>query len=126
MTKLDFIEWLEGVLYDLHMSRADLARASGISASHITRIMNGEQSLGVDAIVDIARAINKPPEEVFRRVAGVTPLPKEENFEKELVLIAHRLKSGELEEVLNYARYRLERQEREADQNEIKRIRTGK
>lgn len=49
MNKIEFIEWMEVQLAERKMTRADLARASGISTAQITRIMNGEQGVGIDA-----------------------------------------------------------------------------
>lgn len=113
MNKVDFTEWLESVLLERRMSRAELARASGISAPHISRIMNGEQSPGVDAITAIARAIDKSPEEVFRRVAGITtPEPQYVPFLDEWNNVFHDLGDIDREELLEIARLKASRRER--------------
>lgn len=109
MSKVEFIEWLEHILNDRGMSRADLARASGLSAPHISRILNGEQSPGNEAIVSIARAINKPPEEVFRRVVGLRPVDPPEN--EELNYLFDMLPEEAKKEYLQMLRYRAEMEE---------------
>jgi transcriptional regulator with XRE-family HTH domain len=108
MNKTDFIEWLEIVLHEQKMSKADLARATGISASHITRIMNGDQSPGINNIVLIARAIKKRPEEVFRKIAGISdpvyvPIFDEWND------VFYELTREDQEEILEIARMKANR-----------------
>jgi transcriptional regulator with XRE-family HTH domain len=104
MDKFEFIEWLEDQLKQLGMNRADLARASGLSATHITRILNGEQTPGVDGILAIAKGITKPPEEVFRRVAGLSR-PEQDPVGDEAVYLISLLPNSRKRQVLDYLRY---------------------
>lgn len=104
MNKVEFVEWLENVLQERKMSRADLARSSGISAPQITRILNGEQTPRVDSINSIARAIEKTPEEVFRRAAGISNV---ENgaIEKEAAHLVNLLPDDMKQTAVRYLRY---------------------
>ena len=72
MDNISFIEWVEKQLKLNAWSRSELARASGISASHITRILNGDVSPSADYLVSIAKAFHVPQEEAFR-AAGLLP-----------------------------------------------------
>jgi len=81
MDKIGFAEWLTYEIEKRGLTKAEFAKQSGLSASHITRITSGEQTPGSDAIVGIARALKLPPEDVFRRVAGIKN--NEENEEVE-------------------------------------------
>ncbi|MHB9130394.1 MAG: helix-turn-helix domain-containing protein [Armatimonadota bacterium] len=51
---------------------ARLAKESGITLSHISRIMSGERTPGATTAVGIARAFRLPPEEILH-LAGLAP-----------------------------------------------------
>ncbi len=105
MDTMTFAEWLRVELDWRDWSKADLARAAGISAPHVTRIMNSEQSPGTETILAIARALSKPPEEVFRRAVGL-PLNEESPGLLEWVEIFVSATPEQREEILDYARYK--------------------
>jgi transcriptional regulator with XRE-family HTH domain len=77
MTGIDFPEWLQNELDRRSMSQADLARLSGLTTAGISRIMTGQRKAGPEACASIARALDLPPETVFR-AAGLLPPKKEE------------------------------------------------
>jgi transcriptional regulator with XRE-family HTH domain len=77
MERTDFVEWLYGELGKRNWRKADLARASGLSSAHITRIMKREQSAGPDACRAIAHALDLPEEFVFRKAGLLSPKPDE-------------------------------------------------
>jgi len=60
-----FGTWLLKELTKQSMSQADLARASGITTAHMSRIISGERNAGKDALAKIAYALRLPPETVF-------------------------------------------------------------
>jgi len=68
----NFTEWLENELNKRNWDRAELARRARLATSTVTRIMNGERSPGPDFCRSVARALNLPPETVFRK-AGLLP-----------------------------------------------------
>ncbi len=107
MSIVTFGEWLNEELRRRDWSKADLARAAGVSAPHITRIMSGEQRPGNDVIVAIARALDRPPEEVFRRVAGL-PLQEESPGLTEWVEIFFIADPAQREEIVDFARFKLQ------------------
>ena len=51
-----FTDWVQNELNKRNWSRADLARRSGITQTHISRIMNQMRKPGTDALINIARA----------------------------------------------------------------------
>ena len=67
-----FTDWVQNELNKRNWSRADLARRSGITQTHISRIMNQMRKPGTDALINIARAFQIAPEEVMRK-AGLLP-----------------------------------------------------
>jgi transcriptional regulator with XRE-family HTH domain len=114
MNKIDFIEWLQKVMKEEKIKRAGLARASGISAAQITRILNGEQSPGVDTIVSLAGAIRKTPEEVFRRAAGISNKASIEGENKEELLhFYNKLPDVEKKRIVEYIKFTLSEFEKE-------------
>ena len=80
MIKNDFSGWLQLELNNRNWSKADLARASGLSSAQITRIVKREQNPGPESCSEIARAFKMPPEMVFR-IAGL--LPQESQYPDE-------------------------------------------
>jgi transcriptional regulator with XRE-family HTH domain len=117
MDKLNFIEWMEIQLEQKGWSRSDLARTSGISASHISRILNGEVSPSADYMVSIASALHVPPEEVFR-VAGLLPPHREQppGFLEWMDLFLSASEE-QREELLAYARFQAERRRKKSFQS---------
>ncbi|HEX2951375.1 MAG TPA: helix-turn-helix transcriptional regulator [Armatimonadota bacterium] len=68
----EFANWLQDQLTQRGWDQAELARRGNISPAQVTRIMSGERRAGPDACRAIARALQLPPEEVFRQ-AGLLP-----------------------------------------------------
>ncbi len=116
MDTMTFGEWLREELFERDMTKAELARAAGISAPHITRIIAGEQNPGNEVIVAIARALNKPPEEVFRRVVGL-PLPEESSGLGEWVQFYYLASPQQREEMIDFARFILRKKPRRPEEN---------
>lgn len=109
-----FQEWLEEKLREMGWKPADLARAANIRYATLSRILNGQRNAGPDVCLAVARALKVPPEKVFRRAGLLPPLPASEDDAtlKELQDIAQQLSLEKRREVLEYARWRYEQQER--------------
>lgn len=71
-TSTTFGDWVLQELNSRGWDQAELARRSGISDAHISRVVTGGRKPGADAVQRIARALRLPAEEVFRR-AGLLP-----------------------------------------------------
>jgi transcriptional regulator with XRE-family HTH domain len=67
-----FMTWLDGILAERNLTRADLARRAGIGQSTLSLIGSGDRNPGSEVCLAIARALKIPPEEVLR-VAGILP-----------------------------------------------------
>jgi transcriptional regulator with XRE-family HTH domain len=110
MSKIDFIEWLQKIMQDRRMSKADLARESGISPAQITRITTGEQGLSIDSAVAIASALKVEPDEVFKKAAGLMsnptgPLTREAEF------LLSLLPPDKQQQAIDYIRFLASQQE---------------
>lgn len=104
MGKFSVVEWIESILLENGMTKADLAKVSGISPAQITRIMSGEQSPGIDSIVGLSRGLGRTPCEVFCRVAGINYVEKSEDL-RVLSGKYSRLSENGRQELLKYADY---------------------
>jgi len=109
MGKIALIEWIDSILKQKQMSKADLAKASGISAAQISRIMSAEQSPGIDSILGLSKALGRSPYEVFSHVAGINYVEvSEEN--NNLIGLFSRLSPTGKKDLLNYAEYIYQRE----------------
>ncbi len=67
-----FIQWLNQELDKRDWTRGKLARVGGFSHVALVNIYNGKRGPGVEICEKIARALQIPPETVFRQ-AGLLP-----------------------------------------------------
>lgn len=86
-----FSDWLIKKMKIAEMSQADLARRSGLTTATISRILQETRKPGHEACEAIARALDLPPETVFR-AAGLLP----PNNEQEAINEILRYKIAEL------------------------------
>jgi plasmid maintenance system antidote protein VapI len=106
-------QWLKDLLDDVDMTPAELSRATGIDSAVISNIMNGRRGVGPDVAKKISTALKLPPETVYR-MAGILPTkPSEDKHAAELRQIYEELNTGNREDLIDYARLKMEQQERE-------------
>lgn len=95
-------------------SQRELGRRSNYSHSMISDVLSGNKSASFDFCAAIAKAFGEQPEDVFR-LAGLLPsLPGTHNEEitlKKLWDIITNMSVEERQEVLDYARYRFQREQ---------------
>jgi hypothetical protein len=85
------IEYLEKELAGRSWRPADLARAARLPDATISHILNGSRRAGPEVCNALARALDEPPERIFR-LAGLLPaLPPEVEEETEAVRILRTL-----------------------------------
>jgi transcriptional regulator with XRE-family HTH domain len=109
--EISFSDWLREQLKERGWNQAELSRRSGISQPHITKALNGERNFGEQSIKAIAEALQFPPEKVFRIAGILPPISKERSQLGELTYLINLLDDNNLQEVIDYARHRLEKQE---------------
>jgi transcriptional regulator with XRE-family HTH domain len=66
-----FGEWLRAILREEKISQKDLADRIELTPAQISRIISGDRGIELKNISKIARVIHCPPEEVYRRAAGL-------------------------------------------------------
>lgn len=107
-----FIPWLLEELDKRGWRPADLAHRAGLSTGSLSNVLSGNRKAGPDICNAIARALNEPPEKVFRLAELLPPLPgSEDELLDEVSEAFIRLSPEKRREVLAYTRWQLERQQ---------------
>ena len=84
-------DFLEAELARRSWRPADLARAAGVPDATISHILNGSRRAGPDVCNALARALDKPPERIFRLAGLLPPVPPAVEEEQEAVRILRGL-----------------------------------
>jgi transcriptional regulator with XRE-family HTH domain len=85
------VEYLEGELQRRNWRPADLARAAGVPDATLSHILNGSRRAGPEVCNAVARALDEPPEKIFRIAGLLPPLPPGVEEEREAVVILRGL-----------------------------------
>lgn len=102
----NFVNWLLHEMDIRGMSQADLARASGLSRSAISKLISESNSPGLEASTAIADAFNFPPEIVLQK-AGLLPEKGKEPPELKELSHLYLTASKEIQkDILEYARFK--------------------
>jgi transcriptional regulator with XRE-family HTH domain len=118
----EFMAWLTAEMRQRGWNNSELARQAHLVPSTVSMVLNGHNRPGLDFCVSIAQALQHPPETVLRRAGLLPPLPgpEEDMRLRDILEILQRLTPQEREAVLEYATWRLQKQETqhppEADQ----------
>lgn len=96
----DFVEWLQGELDKRAWRQADLARKGPVHTGLLSKIMNLERNPGPDTCQAIARALNIPPEEVFRRAGLLPNVPEKTVNTQELTYLFDQLGEADQKNIL--------------------------
>lgn len=97
-----FSEWLRGELERQNMTQADLVQSSGLSVAQISRIINLKSEPSKDALIAIARALDLPPDEVFRAAGILPPTPPNTELDQRVLHYLHQLHPEDQERVMLY------------------------
>ena len=85
------IEFLEAELVRRSWRQADLARATRVPDATIHHILNGSRRAGPEVCNALARALDEPPERIFRMAGLLPPLLPAVDEEQEAVRILRGL-----------------------------------
>lgn len=105
-----FSEWLVDELRKRGMTQADLARASGISRGGISNLINQVRNPDAETCLSISRALNLPPETVFRAAGLLPPVDKDTEYQEQFFHYLSQLSPQERQEILELLRFKAERQ----------------
>lgn len=103
-----FGEWLLETISERGLSQIELSRRTGISSGHITRIINGERGVGEKSMYLISRALQIPPEELYRKYGLLPPKPKDSVEFEELLFLWSQLNPLDRQEMKEFIKIKLE------------------
>lgn len=103
MTIIEFSEWLQDMLTEKQMKPKTLADKAGLDPGIISRVLNRERMPSSDSLSSIARALDLPPETVFRAAGLLPELPSIDQARMEIFLYKFaELPPEKQEQVLEY------------------------
>jgi transcriptional regulator with XRE-family HTH domain len=101
-----FGEWLRKELDRRKISQKELADLSGITPAQISRVISGTRGPGTDLIQSIARALNLPPEEVYRAAGLLPPTTNPSPLDRLIIHLMSTLPEEEKQDVIKYIQLR--------------------
>lgn len=110
---IEFKTWLQKEMDEREWSISDLARNAGVARGSIANILRGDRNPGVDVCEAIARAFKISPESVYRYAGLLPPELKPDEKRQELVHLFELMDEANREDTIDYARMKLQKQERE-------------
>lgn len=108
----NFGTWLKDVLISRGWSQAELARRANLSKSAINGVIKGTRNPGRDFIIVLAKALTLPPEELLYAMEGGTNYNSLSIEYAEWIQIYREADVDLRRELLDLARYWLERKKR--------------
>lgn len=94
-------EWFSRILAEYKITPAEIKRRTGLSESHMSKVLKGERGLGEDAIRKIAKAVNVAPEVFFRQVGLLPPVPPNTEQHEQLLYLFDQLKPADKQVILD-------------------------
>lgn len=118
--KMSFVEILTEEMAKRNWAQADLARAAGLKRAVISKTLNHTSTPTPETLTAIAKALNKPPDVVFRW-AGLLPTKDDEDEKllEELNFKLSQLPPDLQEEAMRYLEFLLEKQEQKKRGNNL-------
>ncbi|WP_075074120.1 helix-turn-helix domain-containing protein [Longilinea arvoryzae] len=101
-------KWLRKIIKNAGITQAELSRRSGISATHITKVLNGERGLSEQAIITIAKAVQISPETALQEIGRLPQTIQEDPFGKEAEYLISLLPQSQKEVAVKYLRFLVE------------------
>lgn len=109
----EFAEWLDEKITRLGISQTQLAKASGLSVSQISRIIRMESTPGAEALDSIARALFLPTKTVFIMFGLLDAEPEDDEWVDEVVYKMSKMDHKRRKTALNLLNALLDEQENE-------------
>ena len=119
---MEFTDWLEEKLKEKHWSGAELARRAKVSQAIVSLVLNGQRQPGPDFCEAVASAFKIPSDVVFRKAGLLPEEPVNNERRQELVHLFELMDETNREDTIDYARMKLEKQERENKNEKRKKV----
>lgn len=108
---MDFSDWLLNEINRRGWSQSELARRAGIPRQIISNYINRQREKpDSDVLISISRALNLPPETVFRAAGLLPPVDEDTEYQEEFFHLLSQLSPQERQEILDLLRFKAERQ----------------
>ena len=108
----EFSEWLFQAMLERDITQAELAARAGLSQASISLILSKKRNVGADSCERIARVLNLPIDDVYRRAGLLPAIALIDERDREISEISSKLTSDNKDELLEQARLRLRLQVR--------------
>ncbi len=105
----NFSEWLLNQLNSRGWTQAELARRAGVSRTAISDVISDKHSAGFELCLAISRALNLPPETVFRAAGLLPPVDEDTQYQEEFFHLLSQLSPQERQEILELLRFKAAR-----------------
>lgn len=109
MLAMEFTEWLLNWLYKKGWNQSELATRAGVTRTAISDVLSGRRNPGPDLCTAIARALNLPPETIFRAAGLLPPAPEDTEYQDEFFHLLSQLSPQERQEILELLRFKVDR-----------------
>lgn len=109
---IEITEFIQSELTKRGWSQADFARRSGLTTGGVSMLLNQTRKPSTDTLAIIAQVFNLPLEEVYRIAGLLPPIAKSTAQKEQLNYLYDHLKEVGQEDLISYAHFLLEKQER--------------
>jgi len=92
--------WLASQIGARDWNYSELAEKAGLSPATISLVMKGERGVGPDFCNAVARALNIPPDEVFRQAGLLPPVPEQDAVAENALHLFRHLTVADQERIL--------------------------
>lgn len=110
MLAMKFSDWLFTQINAKGWSQAELAARAGVTRTAISDVLSQRRNPGHELCNAIARALNLPPETVFRAAGLLPPVPPDTGYDEQILHLLHQLPPEEQKRYLELLQFEVERQ----------------
>lgn len=102
---IDFSDHLMNILNVLNLSQVELARKARLDKSIISRLINRERKPTPETLLAISKAINYPPEEVFRWAGFLPQNTVKDHLTEEAEFLLSQLSLYQRQQAVKFIRF---------------------
>lgn len=110
MLAMEFSDWLLDWLNKKGWNQSELATRAGVTRTAISDVLSGRRNPGPDLCLALSRALNLPPETVFRAAGLLPPVSPDTEYQEQFFHYLSQLSPDERQEILELLRFKTERQ----------------
>ncbi|MCX7680524.1 MAG: helix-turn-helix transcriptional regulator [Anaerolineae bacterium] len=100
----EFTHWLMEEIYRRGWSFREFAQRAGLSPSAVSKVVNGDVLPGWEFCFKVSRALELPPEAVFRKAGLLPPEPEEKSALREMTYLFSQLSPEDQQRFITFIR----------------------